>query len=130
MNIYSFVFNSIGITVKSDEQKIRDLKLSMFIANHSAIRSIDHLGKLLKNICGSEFQNLELHRTKCSMLIMNVIAPVYFNELVEDIGASSYSIIFDESTDIGTNKYMAFCVRYYSSVQLDIITDFLGFVEI
>lgn len=130
MNIYSFVFNCIGITVKSDEQKIRDLKLSMYIANHSAIRSIDHLGELLKNIGGSEFQNLELHRTKCSMLIMNVIAPVYFNELIEDIGASSYSIILDESTDIGTNKYMAFCVRYYSSVQLDIITDFLGFVEI
>jgi len=25
---------------------------------------------------------------------------------------------------------MAFCVRYYGSVQLDTITDFLGFVEI
>lgn len=102
----------------------------MFITHHSAIRTIDHFGELLKNIGGGEFQNLELHRTKCSMLIINVIAPVYLNELIEDIGASSYSIILDESTDIGTNKYMAFCVRYYSSVQIDIITDFLGFVEI
>jgi len=130
LNIYCFVFNCIGINVKSDRQKIRDLKLAMFIANHSAIRSVDHLGELLKHIGDSQFSDLELHRTKCSKLIMNVIAPVFLNELIEDIGTSSYSIILDESTDIGTNKYMAFCVRYYSCSQLDIITDFLGFVEI
>lgn len=118
MNIYCFVFNCIGINVKSDRQKICDLKLAMFIANHSAIRSVDHLGELLKHIGDSQFSNLELHRTKCSKLIMNVIAPVFLNELIEDIGTSSYSIILDESTDIGTNKYMAFCVRYYSCSQL------------
>lgn len=130
MNIYCFVFNFIGINVKSDRKKIRDLKLAMFIANHSAIRSVDHLSELLKHIGDSQFSDLELHRTKYSKLIMNVIAPVFLNELIEDIGTSSYSIILDESTDIGTNKYMAFCVRYYSCSQLDIITDFIGFVEI
>lgn len=50
---------------------------------------------------------------------MNVIAPAYLSELIEDIGTSSYSIILDESTDIGTKKYMAFCVRYYSCTYLD-----------
>lgn len=132
MNIYCFVFNCIGINVKSNQQKIRVLKLAMFIAFHSAIRSVDHLGELLKHTGDSQFSNLELHRTKCSKLIMNVIAPVFLNELIEDIGTSSYSIIIilDEYTDIGTNKYMAFCVRYYSCSNLDIITDFLEFVEI
>lgn len=50
--------------------------------------------------------------------------------MVEDIGNSPFSIILDESTDIGTNKYMAFCVRYYSHSSSNMITNFLGFVEI
>jgi hypothetical protein len=77
----------IGIHIKSNDDKIRDLKLAMFIANHSAIRSMDHLGELLKTFGDSKnpFSNFELHRTKCSMIIVNVIAPAYQNELVEDI---------------------------------------------
>lgn len=41
-----------------------------------------------------------------------------------------YSIILDEPTDIGTHKYIAFCVRYHSVALCDMVTDFLGFVEI
>lgn len=101
----------------------------MHIATHSAIRTIDHLGELLKHL-GGPFNTLELHRTKCSKLILNVIAPAYLKELIDDIGLKPYSIILDESTDIGTHKYMAFCVRYHSVALCDMVTDFLGFVEI
>lgn len=71
--------------------KKRDLKLSMFIATHSAIRTIDHLGELLRqeDINGSNnnpLSFLRLHRTKCTKLITHVIAPAYLTELVEDVG--------------------------------------------
>lgn len=107
----------------------------MFIATHSAFRTIDHLGELLrqKDINGSNnnpLSFLRLHQTKCTKLITHVIAPAYLTELVEDVGQNAYSIILDESTDISTHKYMAFCIRYYSFSQSDMVTDFLGFVEI
>lgn len=118
--------------VKSNDNKVRDLKLALYIASYSAIRSIDHLGKLLKKMRGptSCFNTLELHRTKCSKLIINVIAPCFLTELVKDIGNSAISIIIDESTDICTHKYMTFCVRYFSHSISNIVTNFLGFVEI
>lgn len=104
----------------------------MYIAAHSSIRTIDHLGELLKQMDGPSgpFKTLELNQTKCSKLIHNVIPLSYLKELVEDIGLRPYSIIIDESTDIGTHKYMAFCIRYFSVSFSDIITDFLGFVEL
>lgn len=104
----------------------------MHVATHSAIRTIDHLEELLKNLGGSNspFQTLALHRTKCSKLIQSVISPSYFKELIDDIGSSPYSIILEESTDITTHKYMAFCIRYYSVSLSNMVTNFLGFVEI
>lgn len=76
------------------------------------------------------FSSLDLHRTKCSKLIINVIEPCFLTELIEDIGSNPYSIIIDESTDIGTNKYMAYCVRYFSHSTSNMVTEFLGFTEI
>lgn len=118
--------------IKSNDEEIRDLKLAFYIASHSSIRTIDHLGELLKDMDGptSSFNTLELHRTKCSKLIINVIAPCFLKELVQDVGNGAYSIIIDESTDICTYKYMAFCIQYYSQTASNIITNFLGFVEI
>lgn len=76
------------------------------------------------------FSSLDLHRTKCSKLILNVIEPCFLAELIEDIGNNPFSIIIDESTDIGTNKYMAYCIRYYSNTMSNMVTEFLGFTEI
>lgn len=108
-----------------------DLRLAVYIAAHSAVRSMDHLGELLKILGkGSLLENLKMHRTKCSKLILNVIAPAMLHELIEDIGNQSYNLIMDESTDISVIKYLAFCVRYYSLTQKRIVTDFLGIVEV
>jgi hypothetical protein len=53
-----------------NREKERDLKLAVYIAMHSAIRSIDHLSELINEINSSNnsFTDLKLHRTKCSSL--------------------------------------------------------------
>lgn len=38
---------TFGIDVASDENKAMDLKLAVYVATHSAVRSIDHLSELL-----------------------------------------------------------------------------------
>ncbi|KAF0711661.1 Zinc finger protein, partial [Aphis craccivora] len=123
--------NSFGISTKSNESKISDLKLAVHIAAHSSVRSIDHLGEILKS-CGkgSTLENIKMHRTKCSQLILNAISPALSEQLVNDIGDHGYSLIVDESTDISVTKYMAFCVRYFSKSLQKITTQFLGLVNI
>jgi len=57
---------------------------------------------------------------------MNVLMPCIVEDLRKEIGDSYYSIIVDESTDVGTIKLMAYCIRYYNKQLKKIVTDFLG----
>lgn len=119
------------MTIVDREEKALDIKLAVHIAVHSSIKSIDHLGELLKVLGkGSKLENIRIHRTKCSQLIKNVIAPAMLTELVKDVGEEPYSLILDESTDISVMKYLAFIIRYHSKVQNDVLNEFLGFVEL
>lgn len=120
-----------GIEVVGDERKAVDIRLSVYIAVHSAIRSIGHLSDLLKCIGqGSQLENLKLHRTKCSKLIANVIAPAMLTQLVQEVGDSGFSLILDESTDISTTKLLAIMIKYYSKSRKQMCTEFLGILEV
>lgn len=75
---------------------------------------------------GSKKSAVRLHRTKCTSIIVNVIKPAFVQQLKEEIGQAYYSIILDESTDIGQKKLMACCIGYYNSKMKKVVTDFLG----
>ncbi|KYN18889.1 Zinc finger MYM-type protein 1, partial [Trachymyrmex cornetzi] len=124
---------NLGIEVINFEAKSIDLLLTMYIATHTSIKSIDHLSELLKILGkGSKLEKLQIHRTKCSMLITNVLAPAILSDLIEDVKESKlgYSLIVDESTDIAVNKFMGICIRYYSKKYKTVMIDFLGFIEL
>ena len=76
---------------------------------------------------GSILADLQLHRTKCSSLILNVIGPALSSQIIAEIGNEPFSIIVDESTDIGDDKYIAYCVRYFNTKRNKMMVDFLGF---
>lgn len=123
--------NTCGIDVVANENKAMDLKLAVYVATHSAVRSIDHLSDLLVQLGKkSTLESLRMNRTKCSKLISNVISPALLIELVEDVGNEPYSLIVDESTDISVKKYMAVCIRYFSLMQKDIVIQFLGIITL
>ncbi|KAK3918936.1 Zinc finger protein 862 [Frankliniella fusca] len=116
---------------EKEQRKIKDIKLSAYTACHTSIKAIDHLGELLKSIgTGSGLQNLRLHRTKCSKIIINVIAPTFLEDIVWDVGTSYYSVIVDESTDVGIQKYVAVLVRYYSYNLKRMVIAFLGLIPL
>ena len=125
---YCFTFSS-GVTI-SDQSKVLDLRLAVFVAMHCSIKSTDHLCELLKAIAPASFNKFTLHRTKCSSLIANVIAPAFVDELVQDIGTWQYAIIADESTDISVSKYLALCVRYFSQSKKKFVTEILGLIQV
>ena len=113
-----------------DSQKEMDIKLALHVICHSSINPIDHLTDVLRLLGkGSRLEKVQMHRTKCSKLTMNLISPVFLKELVDDIGDTPYSIIVDESTDVSVMKYMAYCVRYFSE-KLQNVVDYLGFSEV
>ncbi|KAK3921789.1 Protein ZBED8, partial [Frankliniella fusca] len=121
-----------GVQVVTDEAKVTDLRFALFIAMHSAVKSIDHLGELLRGLSGKDgpFSKLRIHRTKCSKLISAVIAPAFLTDLVRDVGESPYSIIADEATDCSTSKFLGLCIKYYSINQEQMVTDFLGLAQV
>jgi hypothetical protein len=68
------------------------MNLAVYIAYHRCIRNVDDLDEILRKIGttkGSRLENLRLHRTKCSMLIKNVIAPALLKEIVNVIQMST-----------------------------------------
>ncbi len=107
--------------------KTAELKLAAHIACHSSIATVDHLGEIAKAISG---KTIALHRTKCSALIKNVLSPVVHDELLEDLKDQSYSLIIDESTDIGMDKQLCVIVRYFSHKRSCIVTTFLGIIPL
>jgi hypothetical protein len=86
----------------SRERKIAELKIAAFICEHCSIKTVDHLSVILKDLDNKSviLKDIALHRTKCTGLILNVIAPCLFEELIDDLSNNNYSLIIDESTSV------------------------------
>lgn len=73
---------------------------------------------------------MRLHRTKCTGLIKNVLAPNFHKELIADVGTSAFSLIIDESTDITMKKCLDMMIKYFSESEQKIETTFFQMIEI
>ncbi|XP_022183191.1 uncharacterized protein LOC111042802 [Myzus persicae] len=102
--------------------------MALFVSAHSAIMAIDHLGEL----CNTNFtgDNIKMHRTKCSRIIINILAPFFVKDLRNDIGQSKYSLLIDESTDISVLKYLGMAIINYSRDKNDVVTSFFALEEL
>lgn len=73
--------NAVARKRQENDQKITDLKISAYIACHTSINAVDHIGENINecakhcNCSKNTLSNLQLHRTKCTNLIKNVIGP-------------------------------------------------------
>uniref|UniRef100_H3AQZ2 DUF4371 domain-containing protein n=1 Tax=Latimeria chalumnae TaxID=7897 RepID=H3AQZ2_LATCH len=75
--------------------------IALYIAEHSSLCRVDHLTKLCKmRFSDSHASSLKLHRSKCTAIVNNVLAPHFITELVSDVGDGPYSLLLDESNDI------------------------------
>ena len=88
-----------------------ELQLAVVVCCHSSIATIDHLSEVIKeNSAGSKLENIRLHRTKCSMLISNVISPSLEEDLRKKvIESKKYCLLIDESTDVSSEKHLCVC---------------------
>ena len=102
----------------AEQTKKSEILLSIFISEHNLPFNIsDHLVKTCKaafpdsKVCS----NISLGRTKSTALVSNVIGLYSLEELTKVLQKTQFSIIIDESTDVGCVKTMCICVKYFDS---------------
>ncbi|KAH6944461.1 hypothetical protein HPB50_003285 [Hyalomma asiaticum] len=108
------------------EKARRELRIALYIAVHTSINAVDELGEILH----SEFKVFDLHRTKCTAIITNVLFPYFTESMDKQLKGSSYSLMVDESTDISTTKQLCIVVRFLNSAENKIATTLLDLVEL
>lgn len=115
----------------SKQRKIAELKIAAFIAEHCSTRTADHLTDLVNKLDNNSelLKGVKIHRSKCTALILNVIAPCLLEELISDIGNEKYSLIIDESTAIDCTKMMCVMIKYVSKSKKKVITTFYKLLE-
>lgn len=118
--------------VELDATKVAELKLAVYVTDHSATLAIDHLGELMPQLDKNSkvLQNIKIHRSKCARLQRNVLAPSFAKELRDDIGNQYFSLLVDESTNTANVSCLALTVRYYSSSKREIVSTFYRLVPL
>lgn len=116
---------------KEEEKKRVELELAVAISCHCSTANVDHLGEIIRrNGRGSELQNIQLHRTKCTKLISKVVSPALLEELNEEVKGKKFSVLVDEATDLAVNKHVCVVIRYFSESRCKIATEFGGLVPV
>lgn len=109
------MFQTKKETVHESNVKKAEIKLAAFFAsNNVAFRVVDQLEPILKEIFPDSkiCQDIKLKQTKCTEIINNVLCKKETNDLVNHLRKTEFSVLLDESTDIGTTKSLAVLVRY------------------
>lgn len=101
-----------------------------FIEHNIAFDVADHLMDLIKSFDKNSpvLQKMTGDRTKVTKLVTNVVGEFSFNELVNYLKLNNFSIMVDESTDVGTKKNLAITVRYMRDGR--VTDDFLALLEV
>lgn len=73
---------------------------------------------------------MKLSRTKCAAIIRNGWSPYFIGQLQEDISHASFSLLIDESTDIGVVKFLGIVIKYFSKSSSNVVTIFLKLAEL
>lgn len=110
-----------------------EMRLCAFFAEHNvALQIVDHLVPLLKEISPDSaiIRKAALGRQKCTSIIKNVLAPSVTEELVNILKVTPFSILIDESTDIGLNKTMCLLVRFIGPTDGKIHTRLLELIHL
>lgn len=105
---------------KSDNSEIAtkkaDIYISSFIAEHNLPFTVtEHLPKLLSAVCSdSEIaKKIKCSRTKTTAIVKNVIGLTNFENICSILRNVKFSIIIDESTDLGCTKHLVIVARYF-----------------
>lgn len=102
-------------------------RLALLVAKHTSINVVDHVTDTIKECFGGSSNvasSIQLGRSKCSAIIKNVWHPQFKKMLRNDVHGA-YSLIVDESTDVGDQKYLGIVLKYFSVSRKTVLGSFL-----
>ncbi|CAH0397629.1 unnamed protein product [Chilo suppressalis] len=120
---------------QSDDEKCKasEIKLAAFMAEHKiSLRAMDHLIDLLPIMFPDSqiAKNMKMKRTKCQAIINSILGESEKQDLYADLKEHKFSVMIDESTDIGAVKTMCVVVRYYCAIKGQIVSRFWDLIQI
>lgn len=110
---------------------LANLRSSLLVAEHNlSFNVVDHITEVSKiNFKDSKVANyLQLGRTKCTMIIKNVLADVIKNELKQQVKDKYVSILLDEASDVSNKKILCILVKFIQGNEVR--TQVLGMKEV
>ena len=108
-----------------------ELQPAIFTACYMSFQVVDHLGEAIAhNGEGSPLGRIKIHCTKCSKLVTEVVATALKEELREDIKGKKFAVLIDESTDVASHKLLCVVLCYFSEREGQILTGFLGLLQV
>jgi len=117
----------------ADAIKSAEIKICGFLSEHNiSFNTVDHLSKLIKHLFPKSevAQGINLGRTKATRVVKNVIDKIHKEDIVNDLKTIPFSVIIDESTDVGTLITLCICVRYFNTLTRKIETKLWNLVEL
>ena len=114
--------------VKCDDSAQIEASIAMFVTSHCAIKNCDRFVDLCKSkIKNSKCLNgVQMHRTKCTNIIKNILCNHFEKDLSNDVGAGKFSLLLDESNCIAASKLLGLSIIYHSTQQSKVISTYLG----
>ncbi|KAL0849463.1 hypothetical protein ABMA28_013746 [Loxostege sticticalis] len=118
------------LTKNNEGVKKGEILMAAFVAEHNlSMNVMEHMPQLIKNICTDSdiAKDLSCGRTKTTALIKSVTGKTAENYVIEQCRNRKFSLIVDESTDMGCIKHLCMVVRYYDEKVTD---TFLGLIPL
>ncbi len=103
----------------------------MFFVEHNIVFHVaDHLMDIIKSFDSNSavLQKMRGDHTKLVNLINGVVGQQAFHQLIDHLKENNFSIMMDESTDVGTVKNLVITVRHL--LENCIVDDFLALLEV
>lgn len=111
LNPFEMMKRQTNIAKKTTEAEIR---ISSFLIEQDiSFNTADHLCSLIKSLDPDSqvLKNIRCNRTKATLITQNVIGLSSFEELIELLKITPFSLIIDESTDRSSTKHLAMTAR-------------------
>lgn len=131
-NIFKKV-DDVNEVKKINQIKRAEILICGFLSEHNiSFNTADHLTQILKKAFPDSdiAKKIVLGRTKATKIVTNVIGKNHKEELVKDLKNTTFSVIIDESTDVGTLKTLCICVRYFNPTTNKIMSRFWELIEV
>lgn len=116
-----------------DKCKEAEIKVAAFINEHKISHQVaDHLCDLISATFSEPevAKKIKLKHTKAQAVINNVIGSSEKDTLAHDLKNNKFSVLIDESTDIGVVKTMCVVVRYYDCGQGKVVCRFWDLIQL